>query len=147
VDSLAQLLVSDSPWLLVVAGLLLVAALFLARQLWASVRRLGARIGEMERVSESERTRRRQVEAVLQDEGIPLPYWPPDGPHQPAAARFPAQSRSSGWPAPPRTEDFPADDEDEPYADEGENFTREHGRIPVPPLPESERQRLARHRR
>jgi hypothetical protein len=144
-ELLGKLLAPDSPWLLVVAVLVLVAAAGIARRLFRSVAGIGARVGELERLTDSERTRRRQVEDLLLRLGIPLPYWPPDGPGQPsrparAAARdaspLEARAERDGY------DDFEDDDQDD-------DLTREHEltRPPVPPFPEAERARLARHRR
>jgi hypothetical protein len=143
-ELLGKLLAPDSPWLLVVAVLVLVAAAGIARRLFRSVAGIGARVGELERLTDSERTRRRQVEDLLLRLGIPLPYWPPDGPGQPSRpARAAARDASS--PVDARR----IDQDDELDQDDADDYTREHEltRPPVPPFPEAERARLARHRR
>jgi hypothetical protein len=117
---------ADSPWLVLLAGVLLAGAGAVARRLTGSLGRIGARVGSLERIAASERTRRRQVEQALRDLGVPLPYWPPDGP--PPDAR-PVRAR--------------ADDEDQ--ADD--DATRARPAVNVPPFPEDERARLSRHRR
>lgn len=73
-----KLLAPDSPWFLVLAVGLLVAAAGVARRLWSSVRRIGERVGTLETTATSERTRRQQVECVLLELGVPLPVWPSD---------------------------------------------------------------------
>lgn len=110
-----------APWL-AVGVLSLVAAAWVYRQsrravlaaenrALASAARQGRRLGELEKLTGLLDLRRRQVEAALLDEGVSLPYWPPDGPQQ-ARAR--------------------ARDVDEDLADdELETIQR---RIPVPPL-------------
>lgn len=61
-----------------------------ARAARASAQRQGERIGELEKRAALERTRRLQVESVLIDDGLRLPYWPPDGPieYRPRPGRF-----------------------------------------------------------
>lgn len=131
VASLAQ----AAPWLAV--GLLsLVASAWVYRQGRRSVReveersslsavRQGKRLGELTQQVGLLDLRRRQVEWVLLDEGLDLPYWPADGPQQPRPRQRPA-------------------DVDEDQADDEPLFTAEAPRIPVPPLdPEIS----ARHRR
>lgn len=131
---IAQALQGELPWWAsaVAAVLLSVAAAVARRVARRSARPQGERLGELERRLDQERTRRLQVEDVLGDYGVELPWWPPDGP---IPRRRPA--RVSG---------FPTTDEDELPDELPEDVTRER-RIPVPPLPESERQRLARHAR
>lgn len=87
-----------------------------------SNRRQGERIGELEQTVGLLDLRRRQVEWVLLDEGLELPYWPPDGPQQPRARRR---------------------DVDEDQDDAGPR-TAAAPYLPVPPLPEGI---AARHRR
>ena len=77
-ELLGKILAPDSPWLLVLAVGLLVAAAGIGRRLFASLQRLGGRVGALERLTESEQTRRRQVEDELLRCGVPLPVWPPD---------------------------------------------------------------------
>lgn len=119
---LAQL----APWL-AVGIVCLGAAVWVYRQQRRSARDQGERLGELERRAESERDRRRQVEAVLIDLGVPLPWWPPDGPDAPRARLR--------W------------REDEDQADDPDRLSPETEvrRVPVPPLPDSPT--LARHRR
>jgi hypothetical protein len=131
-DLAGKLAGPESPWLLFVAGVLLLAAAGIGRRLMSSLQRIGARVGELERVSESERTRRRQVEAELAELGVPLPYWPPDGPHAPRTRR----------PAPDLDDAEDLDDEEPAPAPE-----TAVNRVPVPPLPPAERAIAARHRR
>lgn len=88
---LAQL-AGTAPWLAV--GLLsLVASAWVYRQSRRALQTLrddvarsatsqGRRIGDTEKLTGLLDLRRRQVEAVLLDEGVALPYWPPDGPQQ-----------------------------------------------------------------
>lgn len=135
-DVLARLLDPGSPWLTYVAVGLVAVAGGIAKRLWTSLRLQGARIGEVERIADSERTRRRQVESVLADLGVPLPYWPPDGPDVAVARRRKAASPAS--PASPAP-DYPGDD--------AETSIYDSQRIPVPSFTASERDRLARHRR
>ena len=117
-------------WASVFATLLLALAAAIARRISRrSAKPQGERLGSLERVLESERTRRRQVEALLvQRYGIQLPYWPPDGPNQP---RPPADR----W-------DDDEDQDDEDDDDLGPETL--HRRIPVPPLDPAI---SARHRR
>jgi hypothetical protein len=124
-----------APWWVGLAILLLSTAGAIARR---TSRRSnvpqGERLGRLERMASEERTRRRQLEAVLAELGVPLPFWPPDGPNQPRARVMPA-------PRPP-VSGFPTADED--LDDELTDYTAER-RIPVPPLPDSSA--FARHRR
>jgi hypothetical protein len=126
-----------APWL-AVGVLALVAAAWVFRQgrrslqaaedrLSLSAVRQGKRLGELTQQVGLLDLRRRQVEWVLVDEGLELPYWPADGPDQ------------------PRPRPRPRRDVDEDQADElTEHGTTERPRIPVPPLdPEV----AARHRR
>jgi hypothetical protein len=119
-------------WASLFATLLLALAAGIARRISRrSARPQGERLGEIERRQELERTRRRQIEAVLLDLGVPLPYWPPDGPNQPR----------------PRPAPAPLDDElDDDQADQLEELGPETmtRRVPVPPLPADVG---ARHRR
>lgn len=129
---LANALQGELPWWSTAfATVLLALAGAVARRVTQrSARPQGERLGEIERRQELERTRRRQVEALLLDLGVQLPYWPPDGPNQPR-------------PRPYRDDmadelDDPADDVDELGP---ETIAR---RVPVPPLPDDVG---ARHRR
>jgi hypothetical protein len=70
----------DSPAWLVLCAVLLAIAGAVARRQGQSARRQGARIGGLEQLARTERIRRRQLEAVLREEGIRLPYWPDDPP-------------------------------------------------------------------
>lgn len=130
-----QLLAADSPWVLAVAGVVFAVTGYVVRRLFASVRRIGGRVGDLERRADSEQTRRRQVERELRRQGIALPYWPPDGPNQ-----EPAGSLAR----------YTADDLDE-LDDLDDDLTREHELIrerpPVPQYDADERARFARHRR
>jgi hypothetical protein len=124
----AGVLTGDTPLVLVLAVALVVLAAWIGRRASASVQRQGARLGAVEQQLHSEVTRRRQVEQLLRDLGDPLPYWPDDpaGLHRPPAGRR-------------------RDAED--LADDADGLTRETARPPVPPFPEDESARLARHRR
>jgi len=70
----------DSPAWLVLCAVLLAIAGAVARRQGQSSRRQGARIGGLEQLARTERIRRRQLEAVLREHGIRLPYWPDDPP-------------------------------------------------------------------
>lgn len=117
--------------LLALAALVLAAAGWIARRAFRSQARQGSRIGTLEKVLKSERTRRRQVEQCLREQGIELPYWPDD----PAELHgITAQRRSY-----------------DPYhyedpSPEGPPTTAAP-LPPVPPFSDDERERLARHRR
>lgn len=76
-----KILAPESPWFLVLAVALLVAAANVARRLWSSVRRIGERVGGLETLTTAERTRRQQVECALLELGVPLPVWPDDPPN------------------------------------------------------------------
>jgi hypothetical protein len=88
-----------------------------------SGRHQGERLGDVEDRCGLLDLRRRQVEWVLLDDGLELPYWPPDGADQPRPRR--------------------RRDVDEDLADElsPETIAR---RLPVPPLDPAV---AARHRR
>ncbi len=92
---------ADSPWLLLVAGVVFAGAGAAYRRAAGSLQRIGARVGELEKTVTSERTRRRQVEAELEDAGIPLPYWPEDPPRpEPAKRRrrlFDLDREAAAW--------------------------------------------------
>lgn len=70
----------DSPAWLVLCAVLLAIAGAVARRQGLSARRQGSRIGGLEQLARTERIRRRQLEAVLREHGIRLPYWPDDPP-------------------------------------------------------------------
>jgi len=70
----------DSPAWLVLCTVLLAIAGVVARRQGLSARRQGARIGRLEQLARTERIRRRQLEAVLREHRIRLPYWPDDPP-------------------------------------------------------------------
>jgi len=70
----------DSPAWLVLCAVLLAIAGAVARRQGQSARRQGSRIGGLEQLARTERIRRRQLEAVLREHGIRLPYWPDDPP-------------------------------------------------------------------
>lgn len=131
--SVQQLLEGQLPWWAsaFAAVLLSLAAAIARRVTRRSARPQGERIGEVERVIRLERTRRQQVEATLIGLGVPLPYWPPDGPNQP---------RPVGY---PRRDVDQRDVED----DLDELRTAEAPRPPVPPPSPDEAARFARHRR
>jgi hypothetical protein len=85
VDQLAAAIQSELPaWATVFATLLLACAAAIARRITRrSARPQGERLGALERLVKSERTRRQQAERELYERyGIELPYWPPDGPNQ-----------------------------------------------------------------
>jgi hypothetical protein len=130
---------ADSPWLVLVAGVLLAAAGGVGKRLMASMQRIGARVGELERSRDSERTRRRQVEAELISLGIPLSLWPEDPPglrevasmrRRLAVADREREDRED------QADEFPPETTERPYAPP-----------PVPGFTDDERSRLARHRR
>jgi hypothetical protein len=82
--TLADLINGNLPWWATAfAAVLLSIAAGIARRITRrSARPQGERLGELERLVLLEQTRRRQIEAVLIDDGLPLPYWAPDGPNQ-----------------------------------------------------------------
>lgn len=129
-ELLGKLLAPDSPWLLVLAVVVLVAAAAIGRRLVASLTRQGARIGALETLAEKERTRRRQVEAELLELGVTLPYWPDDPVDPRELAVLRRRIRELEVPADDR------EDQDEHY---GPATSLELDRPPVPELP--------RHRR
>lgn len=79
---LTRLAASGVPEWVGLALTVLGIAASVARQQRRSARTQGERLGELERRAELERTRRLQVEAVLADYNVDLPWWPPDGPNQ-----------------------------------------------------------------
>jgi hypothetical protein len=112
-------------WASVFATLLLALAAAIARRISRrSARPQGERLGELERLVESERTRRRQTEALLMERyGVQLAYWPPDGPGQPRPVV------SASW----------ADDDEDQVDDEDQRYDVEPAttRSPaIPPLPD-----------
>jgi hypothetical protein len=111
---------ADSPWLLLVAGVVFAGASAAYKRAAGSMQRIGARVGALETLAEKERTRRRQVEAVLLELGIPLPYWPDD----PANGRELAVLRRRA-----RLTDLENDNEDQ---DHEQPLTREAKLPPVP---------------
>jgi hypothetical protein len=109
------------PWFAIALVLLSIAGRVAVNQRRSATGQ-GQRIGRLETIVETERTRRRQVEAELVACGIPLPFWPPD-------------------PLPPNLRHRATDprgrvdvDVDEDL-DDDEPLTAERPRIPVPPLP------------
>jgi hypothetical protein len=74
--TLLQRLIPGSPLLVLVAFVVLVVAAQMARRLWGSVRRLGARVGALEQSRRLEQYRRYQLEATLLRDGLDLPPWP-----------------------------------------------------------------------
>jgi hypothetical protein len=82
--TLASVLEGELPWWATAfATVLLALAAGIARRITRrSARPQGERLGDLERRLTLEQTRRRQIEAVLIDDGLRLPYWPPDGPNQ-----------------------------------------------------------------
>lgn len=105
-DLLGKVVDGDTPWPLFLALVLFVGVLELARRLFGSLRRFGSRLGTVEAALRLEVTRRRQVEAALEDDGLRLPYWPPDGDGpRPRGHRYtapePAQLADAVHPAPP----------------------------------------------
>lgn len=68
----------DTPVILLLAGVLLLAAAWIGRRAFASQARQGRRLGVLEQRLRSETTRRRQVEQTLREQGLELPYWPDD---------------------------------------------------------------------
>lgn len=67
-------------WLIFLAGAVLTVAGAVARKVSGSMQRQGARLGELEQLAAAERRRRQQVETVLMEMGVALPYWPDDPP-------------------------------------------------------------------
>jgi hypothetical protein len=117
--TLAEIVDGELPWWAsAFAAVLLSLAAAVARRITRrSARPQGERLGQIERLVESERTRRRQAERELYERyGVELPYWPPDGPNQPRPA--------------PRYRD---DDEDQ--ADELPD-ARTRSAPSIPPLPD-----------
>jgi hypothetical protein len=131
VEDLAGLLQSSGVEWLGLAGTLLGIAAGIARQQRRSAASQGARIGALESQVTQERIRRQQIEAVLTGEGLPLPFWPPDGAPRPQWRRPVARVDT-----PP-----PADYPDVDQADEPEQ-----PRTP-PPVPPLDPAIAARHRR
>lgn len=78
--SLVDQVIPGSPVLAITTAVLLLAAAWIARRVYGSMRRQGARVGKLEQTARLERSRRRQVEQSLREVGIPLPYWPDDPP-------------------------------------------------------------------
>jgi hypothetical protein len=118
-------------WASVFATLLLALAAAIARRISRrSARPQGERLGELERLVESERTRRRQSERELYERyGVELPYWPPDGPSQPRPHNYEPYSGPGPWP-----EDGVPLPHDEDQVDDVEPATT---RAPsIPPLPD-----------
>lgn len=130
-ELLGKLLAPDSPWLLALAVLVLVAAAGIGRRLFASQRAQGARIGALERRADSERTRRRQVEAELVELGIPLPYWPDDPADPRELAVLRRRLRELDVPPPADDEDL----EDEYYSAGRHGPTPTRAELATPPVP------------
>lgn len=86
-----------------------------------SAARQGKRIGELEIAVAALDLYRRQLAYCLAEDGVEVPFWPPDGPDQPRTRRRPLE----------------LDDEPTDYAAPAP-------RVPVPPLPDDVG---ARHRR
>lgn len=128
-----KILSPDSPWFLVVAAGILAAAAAIGRRLWASLRRIGERVGKLETELVSERTRRQQVECVLLEDGIPLPVWPGD----PANLRELAVLRR-------RVAILARDDEDQDDDYRAGPLTSLADEAPLPPVPPASRP-VARH--
>lgn len=78
--SLVDQVIPGSPVLAITTAVVLLAAGYIARRVARSMQRQGARVGTLEKLARLERSRRRQVEQCLREEGIPLPYWPEDPP-------------------------------------------------------------------
>jgi hypothetical protein len=118
--TLAEILDGELPWWSTAfAAVLLSLAAAVARRITRrSARPQGERLGQIERLVESERTRRRQAERELYERyGVELPYWPPDGPNQPRPAPRPyddedradepADARTRSAPSIPPLPDYP----------------------------------------
>lgn len=118
-----QALGGESPGWFVASAVLLALAAAVARRQSASSRSQGKRIGRLEKILALEVVRRRQVEAVLLQDGLRLPWWPEDN-------------------TPPARELAMDEDED---LDLDDAATAAAPRITVPPLPNSAA--LSRHRR
>jgi hypothetical protein len=146
VDQIAAAIQGELPaWASVFATLLLGVAAGIARRISRrSARPQGERLGLLEQEFALERTRRRQLEDVLWEEGINLPPWPPDGLRRPSRPRS-YEPYSGRGPWPQDGVPLPPDDEDD-QADELEELGPETiaRRVPVPPLPADVG---ARHRR
>jgi len=69
---------TETPLVVLIASAILAAAGWIGRRVARSIARQGARLGTVEKVLKSERLRRRQLEQILREERIPLPYWPDD---------------------------------------------------------------------
>jgi hypothetical protein len=114
---------AQTPILAVIAAGLLAVARVVGKRAAASMQRQGARLGAVEDLQLSERTRRRQLEECLRANGFPLPYWPDDPPEL-------------YRPPPPR---YRYDDEDEDPAAAGERLvydpptTEQRRPVPAPP--------------
>jgi hypothetical protein len=70
----------QTPLVVIVAGVILLAAAWIGGRVFRSMQRQGGRIGKLEQAARSERIRRRQLEQCLRERGIRLPYWPDDPP-------------------------------------------------------------------
>lgn len=79
-SELSALAHSGVPEWIALAVTLLGIAWRVARGARASAQRQGERIGQLERRADLEQTRRQQIESELIDDGLRLPFWPPDGP-------------------------------------------------------------------
>jgi hypothetical protein len=72
-----------------------------ARRGFSSVKRLGERVGRLEREAAKERTRRRQLESVLRECDVYVPAWPDDDDDE---LPLP-QPRRRGWTRADKAED------------------------------------------
>jgi hypothetical protein len=113
----------QTPLIVVVAGVILLAAGWIARKAFASQQRQGRRIGAVEKLLRSERTRRRQLEQTLREHGIRLSYWPDD-----PAELYAPYSGPGPW---------PDDGVPLPYEDQGAGLATTHLQTQffVPPRP------------
>lgn len=110
---------ADSPWLLVLVPVVLAAASGAWRRASGTLQRFGGRLGAVEALVASERTRRRQVEVELLRLGVPLPYWPDD----PGELRELTIANRRGR----------EHDDDEDRDDEQPPVTRQAPAVPPPP--------------
>lgn len=115
---------AETPIVVIVAGVLIAAAGWIGGRAFRSVRRQGARVGAVERKVSLEQTRRRQVEQLLRELRVPLPYWPDD-----PAELYAPYSGPGPWP-----------EDGVPLPDDLEPVTR--ATPTIPPLPD-----MGRHRR
>jgi hypothetical protein len=115
----------QTPLIVLIAGVILLAAGWIGRKAFASQQRQGRRLGVLEQLLTSERTRRRQLEQTLREHGIHLSYWPGD----PAELYAPYSGRGP----------WPEDGVPLPYEDQGADPDTAHLQTQyfIPPRPNS----------